>query len=109
MNDVEFINVSKRFKKGKKLLLKEALLDIFKPVETENFWALRNVSFSVKKGESIGIIGSNGSGKSTILKLIAGVIQPQEGKIITNGRIAPLIELGAGFHPELSGKENIFL
>jgi lipopolysaccharide transport system ATP-binding protein len=106
---IEFNSVWKKFKKGRKLLLKEALLDIFKPGATTSFWALKDVSFSVKKGEVVGIIGKNGSGKSTILKLIAGVIMPTKGEIKANGTIAPLIELGAGFHPELSGRENIYL
>lgn len=109
MNPIEFYKVGKRFKKGKKLLLKEALLDIFKPEKTESFWALKDISFKVKDGETLGIIGQNGSGKSTILKLIARVMEPDEGKVSVYGRIAPLIELGAGFHPELSGRENIFL
>ncbi len=106
---VKFDKVYKRYKKGRKLLLKEALLDIFKPGQTDDFFALRGVSFELKKGETLGIIGTNGSGKSTILKLIAGVTVPTKGKVVTNGRIAPLIELGAGFHPELSGRENIYL
>ena len=106
---IVFTGVGKRFKKGRKLLLKEALLDIFKPERTVNFWALKDVSFSLKKGETLGVIGSNGSGKSTILKLIAGVMYPDEGKVEVQGKIAPLIELGAGFHPELTGRENIYL
>lgn len=72
-------------------------------------WALKNVSLDVEKGEAIGIIGKNGSGKSTLLKLIAGVSQATKGDIKINGSVAPLIELGAGFHPELTGRENIFL
>jgi ABC-type polysaccharide/polyol phosphate transport system ATPase subunit len=106
---IEFENVSKRYKRGKKLLLKEALLDLFKPSETEDFLALKDVSFSVKKGETLGIIGPNGSGKSTILKLIAGVTSPTSGKVHIKGKVAPLIDLGAGFHPELTGRENISL
>lgn len=73
------------------------------------FWALEEVSLNVRPGEFIGILGRNGSGKSTLLKMIAGIYQPTQGRIVTHGRIAPLIELGAGFHPELSGYENIFL
>lgn len=106
---IEFKSVWKKFKRGRKLLLKEALLDIFKPGVTTDFWALKDVNFSIQKGEAIGIIGKNGSGKSTILKLIAGVIVPTKGEVEIKGKIAPLIELGAGFHPELSGRENIYL
>ncbi len=78
------------------------------PQETE-FYALKNVSFEIKQGEAVGIIGRNGAGKSTILKLLAGVTKPTSGSAMTYGRIAPLIEVGAGFHPELSGRENIYL
>ncbi|WP_242840996.1 ABC transporter ATP-binding protein [Butyrivibrio sp. AE3004] len=74
-----------------------------------DFVAVDDVSFSVKKGEVFGIVGTNGSGKSTMLKMIAGVLKPTKGKVITNGTIAPLIELGAGFDIQLTGKENIFL
>ena len=106
---IQFTKVGKKFKKGRKLLLKEALIDIFKPGATEEFWALRNVNFDIEKGETVGIIGPNGSGKSTILKLIARVSFPTEGEVEVSGKVAPLIELGAGFHPELTGRENIFL
>lgn len=102
--------VSKLFHRQKQRTFKElipALLGGEKAVET--FWALQNISLEIKKGETIGIIGPNGSGKSTLLKLIAGVSKPSKGSIKVNGRIAPLIELGAGFHPELTGRENVFL
>ena len=75
----------------------------------KDFIAVNNLSFQVKKGEIFGIVGTNGSGKSTLLKMIAGVLTPTTGKIITNGKIAPLIELGAGFDSELTGRENIYL
>lgn len=106
---IKLDNVSKKFKRGHKLLLKEAFLDLFRSVKQEDFWAIRNVSFEIKKGESVGIIGLNGSGKSTLLKLISGVLVPTKGKITVEGKISPLIELGAGFHPELTGRENIYL
>lgn len=76
----------------------------FKP-----FHALKNISFNVNQGESVGLVGTNGSGKSTMLKIIAGVLTPSEGKVTVNGNIAPLIELGAGFDRELTARENIYL
>lgn len=81
----------------------------FQSVSFDEFWALRNISFSVNKGESCALIGANGSGKSTMLKIISGILTPTKGNVEVNGSIAPLIELGAGFDPELTGRENIFL
>ena len=78
-------------------------------LEFEDFWALDNVSFQVRRGEVFGIIGRNGSGKSTLLKVIARVLFPQRGRVYIRGRVAPLLELGAGFQFELTGRENIFL
>lgn len=75
----------------------------------EEFWALKDVSFSVEQGEAIGIIGRNGAGKSTLLKVLSQITPPTEGKITMRGRVASLLEVGTGFHPELSGKENIYL
>jgi ABC-2 type transport system ATP-binding protein/lipopolysaccharide transport system ATP-binding protein len=98
--------------KHKFLTLKSALVNrtIFSDLEKgETFEALSGVSFKVEQGQTLSIIGENGSGKSTLLKILAGISKPTEGKIITAGRISALIELGAGFHPEISGRENIFI
>jgi len=78
-------------------------------VKYNEFWALRQVTLKVRRGEAIGLIGSNGAGKSTLLKTIARVLRPTEGRVWVRGSVSPMIELGAGFHPELTGRENIFI
>lgn len=113
---IRFQNVDKRFAftKEKPQSVLEMFIAIFsrrkkrKP-EDETLWAVRDVSFEVLPGQCFGIVGRNGSGKSTILKLIARILRPNNGRIIINGRVSALLELGAGFHPDLTGRENVFL
>ncbi len=106
-------NVSKRFRipHEKKTTLFEHIKSTFTGISSqyEEFLALKEVSFRVKKGETLGIIGENGSGKSTLLKIIAGVLTPDSGRVKVNGRIAPFLELGVGFQPELTAEENVRL
>lgn len=107
---IKFHNVTKNFSKNNQKTFKEFLPALFMGEKTvDKFTALDNISFEISAGECVGIIGPNGSGKSTILKLIAGVMSPSSGSISVHGKISPLIELGAGMHPELSGRENIYL
>lgn len=90
--------------------LKEYVIKFVKnKISYNKFWALKNVSIEINKGDVLGIVGFNGAGKSTMLKVISGILKPTEGKVEINGSIAPLIELGAGFDSELSGRENIYL
>ena len=103
---MRFNLASERVDSLKDLLIKKIK---FQSVSFDEFWALRNISFSVDKGESCALIGANGSGKSTMLKIISGILTPTKGSVEVNGSIAPLIELGAGFDYELTGRENIFL
>jgi len=107
---IKFKNVTKEFSKLSQKTFKEFIPALFRGEKTtDKFTALEDISFEIKKGETVGVIGPNGSGKSTILKLIAGVMSPTSGTISVEGKISPLIELGAGMHPELTGSENIYL
>lgn len=107
---ITFEKVDKYFFLQHQKTIKELIQAIFRKQKTlERVHALKNINFSIKKGETVGIIGKNGAGKSTLLKLMAGVSSPSSGSVKITGRVSPLIELGAGFHPELTGKENIFL
>ncbi|MGH2688080.1 MAG: ABC transporter ATP-binding protein, partial [Actinomycetota bacterium] len=108
---VEIVDVSKRFKlyKERYHTLKERVIFAGRDKGYDEFWAVRNVSFDVAAGQTFGLIGANGSGKSTLLKVMAGILQPTSGQVRTRGRVAALLELGAGFHPDLSGRENVYL
>jgi lipopolysaccharide transport system ATP-binding protein len=111
---LEVQNISKKYRIGHQASanqnLRERLLNVFRfdRQEIEDFWALNNVSFDVQPGESLGIIGRNGAGKSTLLKILSKITPPTKGKIISRGRVASLLEVGTGFHQELTGRENIF-
>lgn len=109
---VELDHVSKRFTlhHDRARSLQELWLNVFRPrASSEQFWALEDVSFEVHPGRSCGIVGENGSGKSTALKLISGILRPTSGRVSVRGRLAALLELGAGFHPDLTGRENVYL
>ncbi|MBI1879851.1 MAG: ABC transporter ATP-binding protein [Chloroflexi bacterium] len=113
---IQFKNVSKKYamEPARSRSLQETILRLFRRKQAvqanqDSFWVLKEVSFEVYQGETLSLIGANGAGKSTLLKLITHIIKPTHGQIYLNGRISALLELGAGFHPDLTGRENIFL
>lgn len=108
--NVEHVSMSFNLSSEKFDSFKEYVIkSLKKQVSYDEFWALKDVSFEVKRGDSLGLIGLNGSGKSTMLKTIAGVLKPTKGTVTVGGNIAPLIELGAGFDMDLTARENVFL
>lgn len=107
---LEHIGVRYRLPRQRLSGLKEfAIRWLQRRIQYDEFWAIRDISLEIQKGETFGIIGLNGAGKSTLLKVIARVLRPSEGRVIVRGKVAPLLELGAGFHPELTGRENVYL
>ena len=111
MNAIEARNLGKSYRVrgvGAPTLF-GTLASSFRRQKTETFWALKDVSFEIPRGKTVGVIGPNGSGKSSLLGLVAGTITPSTGRVTAEGRISSLLELGAGFHPDLSGRENVFL
>ncbi len=118
-NAVVFDGVWKKFKKGEKFgSLRDAVPGFIKKISTktpivnlkeQEFWAVKDVNFTIPKGGVVGVMGPNGAGKSTVLKLLSGIMSPTKGKMTINGRLSALIEVTAGFHPELTGRENVYL
>ena len=108
---IEVHDVAKRFRliHERNSTIKAMVFNGFKRTVHEEFWALKGVSFDVKEGSTYGLVGHNGSGKSTLLKCMARIYRPNRGDIVMRGRVSALLELGAGFHPELSGRENVYL
>ena len=107
---VQARDVSKRFVIRKDKSIKERIVNFGRSNRhKDDFWALRNVSFDIQAGSTVALVGANGSGKSTLLKTIGGILQPTSGMVERRGRLAALLELGAGFHPDLTGRENVYL
>src|SRR5438270_3312853 len=110
-NAIEVDHVSKRFRLSSERHsdLKGRIVNRRRKKTIEDFWALNDIAFDVPEGSTVGLLGHNGSGKSTLLKLIGGILRPTSGEIRRRGRLASLLELGAGFHPDLTGRENVYL
>ena len=108
-NAIEVIDVTKTFKiyYDKASTLKEKVF-FWKRNQSEVFTALKDINLTIKKGETVGLVGVNGSGKSTLLKLMTKIIYPNKGKVVTHGKLTSLLELGAGFHQDFTGRENIY-
>lgn len=109
---VENLSIKFRIYHDRSPSLKDYFANLFRrngPVAYSDFWAVKDVSFEIKAGDRVGIVGHNGAGKSTLLKALCRVYESAYGKVLVNGRIAPLLEIGAGFHPEFTGRENIYL
>lgn len=109
---IEVKDVSMKFNLSKEKVdsLKEYFIKFLKrQIKYNEFWALKHISFNVEKGDRVGVLGLNGAGKSTLLKVIAGVFKPTEGQVVRHGKIVPLLELGAGFDSQYTGRENIYL
>ena len=110
MIEVKNVSMSFRLSQDRIQSIKEYLVTLAKgKLKYKEFWALKNVSFTVRPGEVLGIIGRNGAGKSTILKVISGILKPTEGSVSVRGNIVPMLELGSGFDFDLTGRENIYL
>jgi ABC-type polysaccharide/polyol phosphate transport system ATPase subunit len=108
MDVITFASVTKTFSlHAQRMLARGHLARLLKRGRTQQFVALRNISFSISQGQTVGVVGLNGSGKSTLLSIVAGLCPPDEGTVLVNGRVAALLQLGAGFHPDLTGVENV--